>query len=268
MLADRKIQAYLDRLGFEGNPHADRRTLDRLVYLHQCSIPFETVTLHRSEKAPSLDVDDLYKKIVAQRFGGYCFELNKLFSILLSSIGFEVRPVLSRAVRGRDEVMPINHRGVLVDIEGSLYSADVGFGGPTPAGALLLEHATEQDINGETYITVRHDDAWWHIDRITQSSRDLYDDNLPQRRQTELDLCMAEVKEVDFEPLNHFFSSPGLLFRDHEIANLRTRDGYYGLKDGVLTKRTNGTKEVVGLDGPDAVNEILATLFGMTNIAR
>lgn len=266
MLADDQVQKYLDRIGFEGNPHADRDTLDELVRLHQSSVPFETVTLHRSGKAPSLDVDELYRKIVEQQFGGYCFELNKLFGALLEGVGFDVRPVLSRAVRGRDGMMPINHRGMIVSLEDDLYSADVGFGGPMPSGALLLEHAVEQDINGETYIAVRHDNNWWHVDRITQSSRDLYDDNLPERRQTELALCAAKVEELDFDSLNQFFSSPGTLFRDHEIANLRTKDGYYGLKDGVLTKRVDGVKEVVELDDPEQVDQVLVNLFGMVNI--
>lgn len=266
MLADGQAQKYLDRIGFEGNPHVDRNTLDELVRLHQSSVPFETVTLHRSGAAPSLDVDDIYRKIVEQRFGGYCFELNKLFSALLESIGFETYPVLCRAVRGRDGLMPINHRGTVVALEDGLCSVDVGFGGPMPSGALMLEDGLEQDINGETYIAVRHDDNWWHVDRITQSTQDLYDDNLPERRQTELALCEAKVEELDFDSLNGFFSAPGTLFRDHEIANLRTKNGYYGLKDNMLTKRVGDVKEVVELDDNEQVDRVLSDLFGMVNI--
>lgn len=266
MLADSQVQEYLDRIGFDGDPTPDRVTLDSLVRLHQSSIPFETVTLHRDGAAPSLDVEDIYSKVVEERFGGYCFELNKLFSALLESLGFETYPVLCRAVRGRDGLMPINHRGTVVTIEEGLYSVDVGFGGPMPSGALLLDDAVEQDINGETYIATRRDDGWWHVDRITQSSNDLYDDDLPKRRQTELTLCAAKVEELDFDSLNMFFSAPGTLFRDHEIANLRTEDGYCGLKDGVLTKRSNGVKEVVELDGTEQVDRVLSDLFGMVNI--
>lgn len=265
MFADDQVQKYLDRIGFEGNPHADRNTLDELVRLHQSSVPFETVTLHRSGAAPSLDIDDIYRKIVEQRFGGYCFELNKLFSALLESIGFETYPVLCRAVRGRDGLMPINHRGTVVALEEGPCSVDVGFGGPMPSGVLMLDDGLEQDINGETYIASFRD-GWWHVDRITQSANDLYDDHLPERRQTELTLCEAKVEELDFDSLNGFFSAPGTLFRDHEIANMRTKDGYCGMKDGVLTKRSNGLKEVVELDDPEQVDQVLTDLFGMVNI--
>ncbi len=266
MLNDQQVQAYLERLGYDGSPRANRETLDSLIYLNQSTIPFETVTLHRGGALPSLDVDDIYQKVVVERFGGYCFELNKLFEALLQGIGFDVRPVLCRAVRGRDNLMPINHRGMIVNLEEGPASADVGFGGPMPSGALLLAHATEQNINGETYISHRHDDAWWHVDRVTQSTKDLYDDHLPERRQTELALCTAKVEELDFDSLNQVFSAPGTLFRDHEIVNLRTEGGYYGLKDGVLTKRVNGTKEIVELANPEDVDQVLADVFGMVNI--
>lgn len=266
MFNDRQTQAYLDRLGFEGEARADRATLDALVELHQSAIPFETVTLHRGGAVPTLDADELHRKIVERKFGGYCFELNKLFGVLLESLGFDVRPVLCRAVRGREDRMPINHRGMVVNLEEGTFSADVGFGGPMPSGALLLADGVEQDIHGETYIAQYNGDAWWHIDRITRSSQDLYDDHLPERRQTELALCTAPVEEIDFDMLNGVFSAPGTLFRDHEIVNLRTKDGYLGLKDGVLTTRSGGTKEVVELADADAVDQVLADVFGMVNI--
>lgn len=52
MLDDSRIQRYLERIGFDRDPRRDKETLDELVYRHQCSVPFETVTLHRSGKTP------------------------------------------------------------------------------------------------------------------------------------------------------------------------------------------------------------------------
>ena len=48
-------------------------------------------------------------------------------------LGFEVRPALSRAVRGRGGRMPINHRGIIAYADEGACSVDVGFGGPMPA---------------------------------------------------------------------------------------------------------------------------------------
>ncbi len=266
MLTDAQVQDYLDRISFDRAPALDEETLSELILKHQCSIPFETVTLHRTGSTPSLDAHDIYEKIVTRRLGGYCFELNKAFTELLAALGFDVQPCLCRAVRGREALMPINHRGIVVRLSEGVFSADVGFGGPMPAGALKLAHDEEQDIMGETYIACQAGHAWWNIDRVTKSASDLYDDEVPVRRQTELALCIAPVEEIDFDALNEFFSQPGTLFRDHEIVNLRTEGGYYGFKDGVLTKRVNGHKEVTELEDERAVNEALAQVFGMESL--
>lgn len=266
MLSDSQVQAYLERLGFEGEPHVDAETLSELILRHQSSIPFETVRLHRSQTAPSLEIDDIYENLIEKQLGGYCFELNKAFEALLTALGFDVRPVLSRAVRGRDSRMPINHRGMLVQLDDGLYSADVGFGGPMPAGALKLEDGLKQTIRGEVYIPRKTSDGRWSIDRITQSTADLYDDDLPERQQTELELYAAEVEDIDFDALNHFFAQPGTLFSEHEIVNLRAPGGYYALMDDTLTKRIDGRKEVTELADRAAVDQVLADVFGIRGV--
>ncbi len=265
MLSDSQVQEYLDRIGFDGEADRSRKTLDELILKHQMSVPFETVTLHRRGAPPSLDLGGVYNKVVAQGGGGYCFELNKAFGALLASLGFDTRPVLSRAVRGRAGRMPINHRGIVVTLDEGTFSVDVGFGGPMPSGALLLMEGSDQVINGETYTAKRADHAWWKIERVTRANFDSYDDEVSARRQVELELCTAPIEEQDFEALNEFFARPGTLFRDHEIVNLRTPGGYLGYKDGVLTVRENGTKDVREI-ADEEVDLVLAETFGLKNI--
>lgn len=265
MLDKDQVQAYLDRIQFDGPIDYDRDTLDRFVFKHQTAVPFETVVLHRSKETPSLDIEDIYAKVVSNHGGGYCFELNKAFGALLGSLGFNVRPVLSRAVRGREGRMPINHRGLLVSLDDGIYYVDVGFGGPMPSGALKLESGVDQCINGEIYAASKSDEYWWKIERITRAELDSYDDDIEPRRQVELELCNAPVEEQDFDSLNEFFSKPGTLFRDHEIVNLRTPNGYLGYKDGVLTVRENGKKEISEMDS-DEVDAVLDEMFGLSNL--
>lgn len=263
MFSDAQIQAYLDRIRYDGPLSLDRPTLDELVLRHQCSIPFETVTLHRSDKKPDLSLDALYHKIIENRLGGSCFELNKLFETLLCSLGFSARPVYSRAVRGRVERMPINHRGIVVQSDDVLYSVDVGFGGPMPAGALALEDGTEQLIYGESYATIKADESWWKIERITKGASDAFDDSAPKHRQVELELCEAVVEDQDFDALNLSCAQRGTLFRDHEIVNLRTLDGFKGLKDDVLTIRQEMGKQTIFLPSRQDVDGALLEHFAM-----
>ncbi len=265
MLNDKQAEAYLQRMGFEDDVKIEKEVLDRLVFAHQCSIPFETVTLHRSGRAPSLKTETLFDKIVERRLGGYCFELNKLFGELLTALGFHVRPVLCRAVRGRKERMPVNHRGILADLEGEILFLDVGFGGPMAPSTLVLAETGDQLIAGEVFAAIDQGKSWWRIERVTQGSLDTYDDGVAAHRQIELEVCTASSDDQDFEALNEFCSKPGTLFRDHEIVNLRTAEGYRGLKDGVLTIRDKGKKTIRELL-PQEIDKVLAEYFGMADV--
>lgn len=263
MFSQDQIRAYLDRIGYVGEPSVNKETLDELVFCHQKSVPFETYDVHKTGKTPALDEASLYDKIVVRSRGGYCFELNKTFELLLVAIGFDARPVLSRAVRGREGRMPINHRGLLVTLDGIDYSLDVGFGGPMPAGALALIDGQEQSIRGELYTPRNIDGMWWAIDRITRCSFDFFDDNVPERKQTELEVCLAKVEDIDFGPLNTAFSQPGTLFHDFIVCNRRLENGHHALKDYVLTIRDNGQKTVVEFANDEELAAGLLQYFGM-----
>ena len=263
MFTQEQISAYLKRINYDGDTPITKETLDELVYCHQMRVPFETYDVHVFGKTPALDEQSLYDKIVTRKRGGYCFELNKCFELLLTALGFDARPVLSRAVRGRDGRMPINHRGMLVNLEGIDYSLDVGFGGPMPAGALALIDGQEQEIRGELYTPRAIDDAWWAIERITRSSHDFFDDGVPERRQTELELCTAKVEDIDFGPMNTAFSQPGTLFRDFIVCNRRLENGHHALKDRVLTIRDNGQKSIIEFADDAELKAGLLTYFGM-----
>ena len=86
MLNDVMTSTYLARIGWEGDAPVTRKTLDDLVYAHQCSVPFETADLVALGETPSLEMSDLYQKIVVDRHGGFCFELNKMFELLLGAV--------------------------------------------------------------------------------------------------------------------------------------------------------------------------------------
>lgn len=247
MLTSEQIQKYLERIGLPQGVELTREGLDRLQFAHQCTVPFETLDMQGCTEPPCLDMDYLFRKVVEEKRGGYCFQLNKLFEALLKAVGFEAYPVLCRSVRGREGRMPINHRGIMVALDGEYLFVDVGFGGPLPAGSLVLEADVEQIIRGEVFIMRQIDACWWAVDRVTRAKADFFDDAVAERRQTEVEVCIARVEEQDFVALNREFSQPGVLFRETRLANLRTETGHKSLKNDVLTIRENGEKTVFEL---------------------
>lgn len=94
------------------------------------SVPFENLDI--GLKRPiRLDERSLWKKIVAEKRGGFCYELNGLFAWLLRQIGFEVTYLNARVFNGVGELgIEFDHLALLVQVvgESERWLADVGFG--------------------------------------------------------------------------------------------------------------------------------------------
>lgn len=114
--------------------------------LQPAAIPFEGVDPFLRRPVP-LDLDALQAKLVRQRRGGYCFELNTLFGAALDALGFSVTGLACRvrwmAPPDRPH-SPRTHHLLLVDLEEGPYLADVGFGGHLLAAPIRLERGAEQ----------------------------------------------------------------------------------------------------------------------------
>lgn len=121
------VDLYLARIGYSGPREPTAETLRLLHRAHMLSVPFENLSIHAGEPIV-LDDEALFEKIVTRRRGGFCYELNGLFSALLQELGFEVAK-LSAGVYGTSRTFgpDFDHMTLLVTLE-QRRLADVGFG--------------------------------------------------------------------------------------------------------------------------------------------
>jgi len=89
------IDAYLQRIGYQGEKQPTLNTLKALQCLHLQAIAFENLNPLLG-LAVSLDSQALMNKLVDQRRGGYCFENNLLFLEILTGLGFQARGITGR----------------------------------------------------------------------------------------------------------------------------------------------------------------------------
>ena len=82
--------AYLERIGLSYRPPVSLEGLNALIEAHQKNVPFENYGICDHHYHVSLLAEDLFKKIVVERKGGYCFENNASFGSLLNALGFDV----------------------------------------------------------------------------------------------------------------------------------------------------------------------------------
>ena len=97
MTSNIDIDAYLDRIGYEGSRHPSLETLAALHLAHPGAIPFENLDplLRRPVR---LDAASLEQKLVRDRRGGYCYEHNQLFGDVLKGMGYQVSGLAARVM--------------------------------------------------------------------------------------------------------------------------------------------------------------------------
>lgn len=123
-----KLQTYLDRIAYAGPLEAKLETLRAVHRAHLFAVPYENLDIHLGRRL-TLEVQDAYRKIVLNRRGGWCFEMNGLLAWALERIGFRVTCLsasVNRAVLG--EAAEGNHLVLRVEVGSQAFMADVGFG--------------------------------------------------------------------------------------------------------------------------------------------
>jgi len=144
------VLKYLDRISYTGPPDCSVEALFALQEAHYIAVPYENFDI-LAGKPISLELSDIYRKIVLEHRGGYCFELNGLFGALLKELGYCVTEHFSRYLRDEPPLPMPRHRVLVVNVQDKRYFTDVGVGGVVPRWPLVLDSCIEQKQNNETY---------------------------------------------------------------------------------------------------------------------
>lgn len=162
------VSAYLNRINYTTKVGIDKNTLFGLQKAHLLSVPFENLDIHYNRRI-ALAKDFFFDKIVLQKRGGFCYELNGLFYELLKELGFEVLMV-SAKVYDHDGVygQEYDHMALLVHLDSERYLVDVGFGKFTLEPLTIDLNRPQHDPYG-TYIleTYEADSAYLKVSEIT-----------------------------------------------------------------------------------------------------
>ena len=249
------LDAYLARIGIEKAKPLTTEFLDELIYAHQHSVPFDNLDVYEKGLVPSLGIADLYDKVVVRKRGGYCFELNALFGALLKALGFEVQPCMARVLLRPIPYPLISHRANIVSINNKRYLADVGFGGPQPTFAPLIEDGASRTEEGKTFTLHRVAHSWWEVGY--QGSK--------EEERAVLRICMLAVGEEDFVPLSFFQAqNPDSVFRNTRMVNIKTADGALDLRNNTYTVFAGAEKTSREI-ADDELDQLLSEKFSITN---
>ncbi len=184
------VDAYLRRIHHHGDVTPSEETLRGLHRAHMLAVPFENLDIH-ARRPLTLDETGLFRKMVDRRRGGFCYELNGLFAILLRALGFRVTLLGAQVVLGEDLATLVvgsgpftDHLTLLVELE-ERWLADVGFGNsfveplPLDAGGEEVQGSAAYRLRPHAgrWLLLRRegDDAWQPQYLFTTEPRTLAD---------------------------------------------------------------------------------------------
>jgi N-hydroxyarylamine O-acetyltransferase len=229
------LDAYLRRIGVDGDLAPTAQTLAALHRAHVAAIPFENLDIVLG-RGIAVDVDSVQAKLVERRRGGYCYEHGVLFAAALERVGFPVERMLAR-VGGEELERPRapTHMTLRAQADGERWLADAGFGsgllaplrfddpGPQAQGAWTFEVASTGERSWA--LRERRRDEW--------TTRYGFD----EQRLHAADIVMANHFTSTF-PRSPFVGKPVVMRRDEEtIRSLVDRRLMVEWPDGSVDER-------------------------------
>lgn len=244
------ITAYLDRINYRGPVEPTAATLRGVHEAHMLAAPFENLDIHLGREIV-LDEQKNYSKIVERRRGGFCYELNGAFAMLLRALGYDVKMLSAGVANLKGEFgPPFDHMTLLVELE-KRWLADVGFG-DSFREPLLLDEQGEQAQKWGAYRIARDGEQL----TLEQRAGNLWN---PQYRFT-----LQPYNFTDFaEMCRYHQTSPDSHFTQRRTCSLATVDGRITLAGMRLITTAGGERRERELTGEQEYAAILRERFGV-----
>ncbi|MFI8005823.1 arylamine N-acetyltransferase [Streptomyces sp. NPDC086010] len=224
-----RVDSYLERIGAARPSRADAPALRELQRRHLMTVPFENLSIHLDQDIV-LEEDRLVDKIVAQRRGGFCYELNGAFAVLLRGLGFRVTLLQARVFGDGGRLgIPYDHVALRVETEDGTgpWLADVGFGDHAVDPLALDSRAEQEDVSGR-----------FRFREAPRGDLDLLRDG---SRQFRLDLRPRAL--ADFRAGSWYHrTSPESHFTRSLVCSRLTEDGRVTLRGRTLVSTVRGKR--------------------------
>ena len=246
------VPSYLARIAYTGPvvPAAD--SLRALHRAHLLTVPFENLDIGLGRKIV-VDEVSIIRKIVEQRRGGFCYELNGAFAALLRSLGFRVTLLSARVARDTGGEGPeFDHLTLLVDLD-ETWLADVGFGESFLEPLRLTAELEQSDPAGRFRLLQL--DSRWHFEKHEPAGL--------WKRQYSFALTPRRLQ--DFAGMCHYHqTSPESHFTQNRVCSRATPDGRITLSGMKWIVTAAGHRDEYLLASEDERTQILQQEFGIS----
>jgi N-hydroxyarylamine O-acetyltransferase len=231
--------AYLARIKYSGDVDPSSNVLLALQEAHLLTVPFENLDIH-AEREIRLDPGVLFAKIVTMKRGGFCYELNGLFNLLLTEMGFRAALVSGRVFdRSRNTYGPeFDHMLSLVNVDGLMWLVDVGFGDFSMHPLRVFDREPQTDVNGQFLIEPDNHGSLV-VSRFVPNE---------ERYVPEYMFSLTERRLGDFSEMCRYHqTSSGSHFTQQRVCSIATTTGRITLMESrlILTNDTIKTEMLI-----------------------
>ncbi|MFE3169738.1 arylamine N-acetyltransferase [Streptomyces sp. NPDC059224] len=259
-----QVDAYLHRLGAARPARPTAEALRDLHLRHLRTIPFENLSIHLGEEIV-LAEEPLLDKVAGAGRGGFCYELNGAFSVLLTALGFEVALLAGRVYGEEGRLgIPYDHLALRVRaVDGGEWLADVGFGAHSHYPLAFAERGEQEDPGGTFLITGAAPDAAGagRQPGAPAGDLDVLRDGKPQYR---LEVRPRVLGDFTAGAWWHS-TSPSSHFTQSLVCSRVTEDGGRITLGGrtLTVTAADGAREVRELEGDEEVLRVYRERFGI-----
>jgi N-hydroxyarylamine O-acetyltransferase len=244
-------QAYLDRIHYQQSIEPNLETLAALQTAHLLAVPFENLDIHLGRKIV-LDHEKIFQKIVEDKRGGFCYELNGLFSWLLQALGFDVTLISARVYNHEKQQLGIefDHLTQYVTLDGEKWLVDVGFG-HSFAMPLRIETDAVQS-SGAVHYHIQQDAPFFML-RIKEGEKGWYD---------RYQFTLTPRQYHQFADGCHYHqTSPNTTFTQGRLCSQAKPNGRITLTDQLLITTQNGVRQETAVSDNHHFAQLLKTHF-------
>ena len=241
------VKKYLQRINYSGSLKPTIETLRQLQIAHLYTVPFENISIHLKQPI-QLNYSWLATKIIEQHRGGFCYELNGLFSLLLKQLGFQVT-LLSAEVANEEGIFgrEFGHLTLLVSNSDD-WLVDVGFGNSF-IYILKLESDIEIRQRNQLYKLINQSGLWT-----------LYQYQEKWKPQYRFQLISRELE--DFQACcNYNQTDSQSIFKQRLICTQLTSEGRVTLSNRKLILSQNNQRNEEIIEDSKKYQQILKKYF-------
>lgn len=245
------IERYLSRIAFIGEIEPTLDALKRLQRAHSLNIPFENIDIQYGIPI-NLDISALFDKIVEERRGGFCFELNGLFHQLLLAFGFDAR-LISAQVYSRDGKlgMPFDHMAIVVKLDKDEFLVDVGYGEFAIEPLKIVLNEPLWDLRGR-FIIEKHSINQLFVAKL---------DHAKKKIEYVFDLQGHQLS--DFEEMCMYHqTSPNSTFTQRKLITLPLNNGRITLTGEKFIHKVGNRTKIESIRDEDEFQQKLELIFG------